>query len=362
MSSKEVGEEIKHVDESSVHEDHAHMYKLLQTFSFYDAHRNIMSLKYDKTDKFVALGWDDGQVNIVNIETKEITKMLGRSSKKHTFLKPITCLGWKPYSSLSEVQGILTVGSWAGEIIHLHPETNTVLDKFCEEDENEVYCLDYDKSGNHLATGGKDHIIRIYDETVNEISIRLTGVFDEHHGHANRIFSLRFSPTDSNILLSGGWDNNIFVWDIRKEAPITHILGPNITGDWIDIHGDRILAGSFSNVDNLCLISMKNSKIDYQINWYDSDKYKSSKLEPPCIYAASYTKPDADFIVAGGTSRDEVRVFKNSENYDEIKGIASIANLKGACITIDCAHTRNEFAFGCSDGLAKGYLIQDIDN
>ena len=206
----------------------------------------------------------------------------------------------------------------------------------------------------------KCNIIRIYDETLNEISIRLTGVIDEHHGHANRIFALRFNPTDSNILLSGGWDNNLFIWDIRKESPISHILGPSITGDCIDINGDRILAGSFSNVDNLCIISLKNSKIDYQIKWYDSDKYKSSKLVPPWVYAASYTKPNAEFIVAGGTARDEVRVFRNSENYEEIKGIASITNLKGACIAVDWAHTRNEFAFGWSDGLVKGYLIQEV--
>ena len=161
MSTKEVGEEVKHVDESDVHEDHAHEYKLESTFAVNDSHHEILWLKYDRTDKYVAYGWDDGHVRIVDIESKEIIKMLGRSSKKHTFLKPITCVGWRPFSSLSEMQGVLTWGSSGGDIFHLQPETKTVLSRFWEEDENEVYCLDYDKSGNLLATGGKDHIQKV---------------------------------------------------------------------------------------------------------------------------------------------------------------------------------------------------------
>ena len=28
-------------------------------------------------------------------------------------------------------------------------------------------------------------------------------------GHSNRMFAVRFNPLDSNILVSGGWDNTL---------------------------------------------------------------------------------------------------------------------------------------------------------
>jgi len=200
---------------------------------------------------------------------------------------------------------VLVAASSSGNLFYLHPESNSLLDTIKEENDNEVYCLDYTASGEILASAGKDHIIRIYDDTKKEVVTKLTGVFEERHGHANRVFALKFNPKDENMLLSGGWDNNVFIWDIRHEAPVGHILGPSITGESLDIYGNRVLAGSFSNENNLCIIDLKMQKIDYQIPWYDSEAYKDTKLVPPCVYAARFTMPDAGFIVAGGTQRDE---------------------------------------------------------
>jgi len=38
----------------------------------------------------LAYGADDGHVRIFNLKTHKTQKMLGRSNKKQTFLKPIT--------------------------------------------------------------------------------------------------------------------------------------------------------------------------------------------------------------------------------------------------------------------------------
>jgi len=34
-------------------------------------------------------------------------------------------------------------------------------------------------------------------------------------GHSNRIFCVKFHPNDPNVLLSGGWDTTIQIWDTR---------------------------------------------------------------------------------------------------------------------------------------------------
>lgn len=33
-------------------------------------------------------------------------------------------------------------------------------------------------------------------------------------GHTNRIFSLKFSKSDPNMLASGGWDKSVIIWDL----------------------------------------------------------------------------------------------------------------------------------------------------
>jgi WD40 repeat protein len=35
-------------------------------------------------------------------------------------------------------------------------------------------------------------------------------------GHNNRVFCCKFSKEDPNIILSGGWDEKVLIWDIRE--------------------------------------------------------------------------------------------------------------------------------------------------
>lgn len=62
-----------------------------------------------------------------------------------------------------------------------------------------------------FATAGKDCMVRIYDEETKEVTQKLHGVAWHKPGHNNRLFSVRWSQDDPNILLSGGWDQNVSV-------------------------------------------------------------------------------------------------------------------------------------------------------
>ncbi|HZY84871.1 MAG TPA: hypothetical protein VFE78_08570, partial [Gemmataceae bacterium] len=58
-----------------------------------------------------------------------------------------------------------------------------------------------------LASGGDDQTIRIIVASIGEEALSLKGTLGPVH-------SLAFSP-DGHLLVSGGWDSQVRVWDAR---------------------------------------------------------------------------------------------------------------------------------------------------
>lgn len=72
-------------------------------------------------------------------------------------------------------------------------------------------CLDFNCTAEKLAVAGNDAKVRIYDELSDEkdllMTLKATGKLLP--GHSNRIYALKFSKTDENILYSSGWDDTV---------------------------------------------------------------------------------------------------------------------------------------------------------
>mmetsp|Transcript_2197 Transcript_2197/g.2541 ORF Transcript_2197/g.2541 Transcript_2197/m.2541 type:complete len:183 (+) Transcript_2197:513-1061(+) len=178
-------------------------------------------------------------------------------------------------------------------------------------------------------------------------------------GHANRIFSVKYVQDDPNYLISGGWDNNLLLWDIRAGKVAKSFYGPHICGDSLDIKGGNILAGSYSNSDNLYSIDLKTLELNHQISWYGDNFEKSEETRPSSLYSAVYTS-DGEHIIAGGASPNEVRIFKNDES-EGFKVVSAISDLEHASLTIDVAHNSNQFAFGTADGYLRIMNLTDAE-
>lgn len=58
----------------------------------------------------------------------------------------------------------------------------------------------------------------------------------EKRSHGNRVFAVKFYTND--ILLSGGWDNSVIVWDVRSNDIIRTVLGPHLCADAMDTKED----------------------------------------------------------------------------------------------------------------------------
>lgn len=78
-----------------------------------------------------------------------------------------------------------------------------------EENDQNLYCLDFNQEGTMFATAGKDSKVRIYDDQTKHLACTLHDRGSNLPGHSLRVYCVKFSKTDSNILVSGGWDNTI---------------------------------------------------------------------------------------------------------------------------------------------------------
>ena len=66
----------------------------------------------------------------------------------------------------------------------------------------------------------------------------------------NRIFSLRRVKNDPNLFFTGGWDSTIRLWDVRvPNNYVRKFSGPSVSADSLDLKGNVLLVGNYSNSD-----------------------------------------------------------------------------------------------------------------
>jgi COMPASS component SWD3 len=128
--------------------------------------------------------------------------------------------------------------------------------------------MDFSPDGTLLATAGKDAKVRVYDETTKSIAYTMKSLA-ELPGHSNRVFCVKFNPTDPNMLLSGGWDNTIQIYDQRYRGPVRTLYGPHVCGETIDIRRDgySIVTGSYRVEEAIEVFDLRMNKRSRVIPW-----------------------------------------------------------------------------------------------
>ncbi|CAM9158576.1 unnamed protein product, partial [Discosporangium mesarthrocarpum] len=143
------------------------------------------------------------------------------------------------------------------------------LNSIAEEDQ--FYALDYRRDGSVFAASGKNHTVRIYDETTkHEVMILQGGTgygTSSTPGHSNRVFALRFHHDDPEVLLTGGWDNTVQFWDMRVRHSVRSIFGPHLSGDALDVCGNQVLTGSWRPKDPLEIWDYGTGQLVETVPW-----------------------------------------------------------------------------------------------
>lgn len=150
-------------------------------------------------------------------------------------------------------------------------------------DSGATHSVHFSHTGGRFASGGADKTVRLYDAEVNECVTAwgpASGADDgldnnAKHCHSNQVFCVRFHPTDDRIVVSGGWDSNVKVWDARQAAPIRSLFGPHISGRGLAINKrNQILSASDCSDNSLQLWDFRSTKKLADIHWNEGGDVK----------------------------------------------------------------------------------------
>jgi COMPASS component SWD3 len=134
-----------------------------------DSSTEIFACRYDPSDKYVACGFGDGAIRVYNSENGKCSFTLSQGGGDQfggSNDMPVCAVRWRPISSFSKTSNVLVSGHADGYLRHWHATSGRCLhQKKCEDnEENQLYTIDYNNDGTLLATGGKDKYVRLYDE------------------------------------------------------------------------------------------------------------------------------------------------------------------------------------------------------
>ncbi|TMW61767.1 hypothetical protein Poli38472_010830 [Pythium oligandrum] len=308
--------------------------RLAPSVTISDCPSEVFCTKFSPDGKFLAAGCGDGAIRIFNVHDGKLSYTLMQPTSSYGFGMPCTAIRFRPLTSSSKTKNVLLAVNSNGSVEHWHITSGKCLHAI-SNDQNQLYALDYRADGAMFATAGKDQAVRVYDEaTKAEVVCMRGGHGTLTAGHSNRVFSVKFFPDDDNVLVSGGWDNTLQIWDVRAGHSVRGIYGPHIAGDAIDINRDQeILTGSWRPENPLELWDFGSGKRLSVVPWNQS----SIRAEPCFLYAAQFSKGHHEreqLIAAGGSGTNEAKVFNHRA---QNRLVGTIAGLSRGVFTLDFA-------------------------
>lgn len=322
----------------------------------YEPISDCFCVRFSPDDQYLAASFANGAIHVYNADTgKQEFVLNSQEAKDGSGIAaglPTTQLRWRPHSAQSKTKSVLiSVNAESdGQVLHWHIKSGKCLHTITEK-ENQLYCLDYFQDGSQFATAGRDRLVRVYDEATKRLVQSLQGGdLKKTAGHSNRVFSLKFHPLEPNILLSGGWDNTVQIWDTRRGHSVRSLWNCYLCGDAVDFSQDgaNILSGSWRTQDALQLWDFGTGKVIENVEW------KSATMQTTCmIFGAQFSKDaESSMIVAGGSQENEAKFFYRQPG-KPAQPFGAIINMPKPVFSVDFSSNSKLAAIGCADGQVR---------
>ncbi|CAN6675013.1 hypothetical protein TRVA0_078S00298 [Trichomonascus vanleenenianus] len=162
--------------------------------------------------------WDLDETTVSDTGEKQLRQVAEIPRKLgHQF--GVSCVQWWPADN-----GMFVSSSFDSTVKVWDPNEMTEVYSF--DLAHKVYNIDVSRTGQHslVATAADHPFIKLIDLRTTSASHILTG-------HNGKVLSVKWSPTTSHILASGGSDGSCRIWDIRRSNACLTSLDMQQAGD-----------------------------------------------------------------------------------------------------------------------------------
>lgn len=188
----------------------------------------------------------------------------------------------------------------------------------------QIYGLDYNSDGSSFVYCGNDNFVLSFffrklfpflkikvcnSENAKIVTNLSSPSIKEKHSH--HIFGVRCDRANPNLLFSGGWDEIVYLWDLRKPTTYANYLtGPLISTDSIDVLDEKLVTGSWRINNPLEVWDLRKFKKLQELDWNSCDN--------SLVQLCRFQKNNSKILLTAGTNQAGIQLFKEQGLWQKI--------------------------------------------